>query len=161
AMVGCGFLDIQAGDVIRWHVVAMFAPSFFTGSLISRFGVDRIVFLGGIIFAASAMVALMGLGLTYFYVSLILLGIGWNFGFIGASAMLNAELSATEKPLFQGLNDTVVALGATVASFSSGVLISSFGWAVVAIVLFPFALILVLGALYFGRQYKSQLAPAT
>ncbi|MBL4898083.1 MAG: MFS transporter [Colwellia sp.] len=160
AMVGCGFLDVQAGDVIRWHVVAMFAPSFFTGSLITRFGVERIVLLGGLIFAAAAAVALMGLGLTYFYVSLILLGIGWNFGFIGASAMLNAELSPAEKPLFQGLNDTVVALGATVASFSSGVLVSSFGWAVVAMVLFPFAIILMIGALYYGRQSKSQLEQA-
>jgi predicted MFS family arabinose efflux permease len=154
AMVGCGFLDVQAGDVIRWHVVAMFAPSFFTGSLIKRFGVNWIVAIGGVLLAFSAIIALWGIDLSNFYISLILLGVGWNFGYIGASAMLNAELDASEKPLYQGVNDTAIALGAAMASFSSGVLISSFGWAIVATVLLIFAAITVIGSVFHGWSHK-------
>jgi MFS family permease len=132
----------------------MFAPSFFTGSLIKRFGVNWIVAIGGVLLAFSAIIALWGIDLSNFYISLILLGVGWNFGYIGASAMLNAELDASEKPLYQGVNDTAIALGAAMASFSSGVLISSFGWAIVATVLLIFAAITVIGSVFHGWSHK-------
>ncbi|CAN0600869.1 unnamed protein product, partial [Ectocarpus sp. 12 AP-2014] len=81
AMIGCGFTEAVAGDVIRWHVVAMFAPSFFTGFLIKRFGVHPIALIGLALLIGSSIAALSGLTSTHFYGSLILLGIGWNFGF--------------------------------------------------------------------------------
>ncbi|OBY27657.1 MFS transporter [Leisingera sp. JC1] len=139
AMVGCGFSDVQAGDVIRWHVVAMFAPSFFTGSLITRFGANAIVVTGAVLLALSGLTALAGIELVHFYVSLILLGLGWNFGFVGATTLLNSELLDSEKSLFQGINDTGIALGAALASFSSGLMIASVGWAMIAAVLLGFA----------------------
>ena len=145
AMVGCGHSEGQAGDVIRWHVIAMFAPSFVTGDLIERFGTSRVILAGGGLLLLSAVTAMSGLELGYFYASLILLGIGWNFGFVGATAMLNESLAPPERPLFQGINDTAVALGSTVASFTSGALISGFGWSMVAIAAVPVTCILLLG----------------
>ncbi|AHD02124.1 MFS transporter [Leisingera methylohalidivorans DSM 14336] len=139
AMVGCGFSDVQAADVIRWHVVAMFAPSFFTGSLITRFGANAIVATGAVLLALSGLTALAGIELVHFYVSLVLLGLGWNFGFVGATTLLNSELMDSEKSLFQGINDTGIALGAAIASFSSGLMIASVGWAMIAAALLGFA----------------------
>jgi MFS family permease len=147
AMVGCGFSDAQAGDVIRWHVIAMFAPSFFTGLLISRFGSSTIVTTGAMLLGLSAVAAIAGITLVHFYVSLILLGIGWNFGFVGATAMLTESLDATERPVVQGVNDTGVALASTIASFGSGALISAFDWTTVALASLPVVVAIVLATL--------------
>ncbi|MCZ4282414.1 MFS transporter [Kiloniella laminariae] len=137
AMVSCGFSETQASDVIRWHVIAMFAPSFFTGSLISRYGSARIVACGLFLLGLAGGMAATGIELEYFYISLILLGLGWNFGFIGATNMLSENLLPAERALVQGANDTLVALVATLASFGSGVLISTFDWGAVALAAFP------------------------
>lgn len=134
AMVGCGFSEAVSGDVIRWHVVAMFAPSFFTGFLIKRYGTQRIA-LGGLgLLIISAIVALSGLSALHFYGSLILLGLGWNFGFIGATNMLASVVSEVEKPVVQGANDTVIALASTICAFAAGALVAGYGWAMLAVV---------------------------
>ena len=83
AMVGCGFATAQAADVVSGHVLAMFAPSFFTGSLIGRFGAERVIAAGLVILAAAGAVALAGVSFAHFAVAMVLLGLGWNFGFIG------------------------------------------------------------------------------
>lgn len=145
AMVGCGFSDAQAGDVIRWHVIAMVAPSFFTGMLISRFGSVAIVVAGAGLLALAAAAAIAGVTLAHFYVSLVLLGIGWNFGFVGATAMLAESLAPAERPVVQGVNDTGVALASTLASFGSGALIVAFDWTTVALTSLPIVAALVLG----------------
>ncbi len=137
AMVGCGFADDQAADVIKWHVVAMFAPGFFTGSLIQRFGVSKIIATGMVILAGSAVTAIAGIELSHFYVSLILLGIGWNFGFIGATHLLQTSLNAEEKPLVQGANDTILAIAGSIASLASGALYVGIGWTAIAICVLP------------------------
>ena len=93
AMVGCGFSPDEATLGISWHVMAMFAPSFFTGALISRFGKETIVATGLVLLIGCAIVALSGIHLWQFWTALILLGLGWNFGFIGATAMVAAHLS--------------------------------------------------------------------
>ena len=90
AIVGCGFATAEAADVVSGHVLAMFAPSFFTGHLIARFGVERVIAAGLVILAAAGAVALAGVSLGHFSLALVLLGLGWNFGFIGATAMLAA-----------------------------------------------------------------------
>ncbi|MEM7193931.1 MAG: MFS transporter [Pseudomonadota bacterium] len=134
AMVGHGFSEHNASDVIRWHVIAMFAPGLFTGQLIERFGAHRIILTGMIILVASTAVAAVDHGLLEFYVSLILLGIGWNFGFIGGTSLLQSALSEDERPLVQGTNDTILAIASTVASLFSGVLFAGIGWTWLAII---------------------------
>ena len=134
AMVGCGFSEQTAGDVVRWHIVAMFAPSFFTGFLIKRFGAHIIAMVGLVILIAAAAAAALGLSAMHFYGSLVVLGIGWNFGFIGGTAMLDAAVFEYEKAAVQGLNDTIIALVSTVCAFAAGFVVASLGWAVGAMI---------------------------
>ncbi|MEO1605432.1 MAG: MFS transporter [Pseudomonadota bacterium] len=134
AMVDCGFSEDTASDVVRWHIVAMFAPSFFTGFLIKRFGAQNIAMYGLVMIIAAAVAAALGLSATNFYGSLIVLGIGWNFGFIGATTMLDAAVSEAEKAAVQGANDTIIALVSTLCAFIAGVVVSSLGWAVLALI---------------------------
>ena len=132
AMESFGHEGHHGADVIRWHVIAMFAPGFFTGSLITRFGSIKVISVGFVLLIASAIVALQGSELVYFYSSLILLGVGWNFGFIGSTYLLQSSVSEDERPLIQGVNDTVLAVAASFASLSAGVLYAGFGWATLA-----------------------------
>lgn len=134
AMVGCGFSADTASDVVRWHIVAMFAPSFFTGFLIQRIGAQTIAILGLFIIAGAAGSAALGLSAGHFYGSLILLGLGWNFGFVGATTMLDAALSDAEKAGVQGINDTAIALVSTVCAFVAGFVVSSMGWTLLAVI---------------------------
>jgi MFS family permease len=131
AVVGCGFTKGNAADVVMFHVLAMYAPSFFTGHLIARFGAERIVAIGLAILAACGVVAFAGVELMNFFVALILLGLGWNFGFIGATAMLTASHTPAERGRMQGLNDLIVFGGVTFASLSSGGLMNCAGGTVV------------------------------
>lgn len=127
-MVGHGFHVDQAGDVIRWHVIAMFAPSFVTGFLIKQFGVLRIIAFGLFCLALAAGIAMIDVTLMHFYGSLILLGIGWNFGFIGSTSLLTSALKPDERSAIQGTNETLIAGVSAIASFSSGAIIAGFGW---------------------------------
>lgn len=152
AVVGCGFTKGDAADIVTAHVLAMYAPSFFTGHLIARFGAERIVAIGLTILAAAGAVAIAGIDLANFFVALVLLGLGWNFGFIGATTMLTAQQAPEEKGRLQGLNDLVVFGGVTLASFSSGGLMNcsggsvQAGWQAVNFAMLPF-LVLAGGAL--------------
>lgn len=134
AMIGCGFGEDTASDVIRWHIVAMFAPSFFTGFLIQRFGAQTIALCGLAMIVVSALMAATGLSATHFYGSLIVLGLGWNFGFIGATTMLATAAKDSEKAAVQGINDTLIALVSTICAFAAGLVISNLGWALLAII---------------------------
>lgn len=144
AVVGCGFTTGNAADVVTAHVLAMFAPSFFTGHLIARFGVERIVAAGMVILAGAGAVALMGVELEHFFIALVLLGIGWNFGFIGATTMLASAHGAHERGRMQGMNDLIVFGGVTFASLASGGLMNCSGgsaeqgWIAVNIAMLPF-----------------------
>jgi len=131
AVVGCGFTKGNAADVVMAHVLAMYAPSFFTGHLIVRFGAERIVGVGLAILVASGAVALAGVDLFNFFGALILLGLGWNFGFIGATAMLTASHTVAERGRMQGMNDFIVFGGVTLASLSSGGLMNCAGGTIV------------------------------
>ncbi|NCU21902.1 MFS transporter, partial [Candidatus Falkowbacteria bacterium] len=145
AVVGCGFDQGDAADIVSAHVLAMYLPSFFTGHLIARFGREVIVGLGLIILAASGAVALTGVELEKFYLALILLGVGWNFGFIGATAMLTSAHAPEERGHVQGINDFVVFGGVFLASLSSGSLMNcspagtaEAGWQAVNLAMLPF-----------------------
>lgn len=147
AVVGCGFTTANAADVVSAHVLAMFIPSFFTGHLIVRFGVEKIVGLGLVILAAAGVVALIGVDLGHFFVALILLGVGWNFGFIGATTMLASAHKPEERGRVQGLNDMIVFGCVTLASLASGGLMNCMGgstqegWSLVNLAMVPFLLL--------------------
>ncbi|MFZ5962973.1 MFS transporter [Thalassococcus sp. BH17M4-6] len=144
AVVGCGFDKSNAADVVTGHVLAMFAPSFFTGHLIARFGTERVVAAGLLILAGAGAVALSGVELGHFFVALILLGLGWNFGFIGATTMLAEAHAPHERGRMQGMNDLLVFGGVTLASLSSGGLMNCSGgtaqqgWTAVNLAMVPF-----------------------
>ncbi|MEM6727896.1 MAG: MFS transporter [Pseudomonadota bacterium] len=132
AMIACGFTENTASDVIRWHIVSMFAPSFFTGFLIQRFGAQTIAMAGLATIIAAAASAASGISALHFYGALIMLGVGWNFAFIGATTMLSASVSEEEQSAVQGANDTIIALVSTICAFASGLVISTLGWAILA-----------------------------
>ena len=150
AVVGCGYSPGDAANVVSAHVIAMFLPSFFTGHLISRYGEELIVCVGLFLLAFAGIVALSGVQLENFYIALIFIGLGWNFGFIGATTLLTNSHSETERGRIQGMNDLFVFGGVTVASFSSGGLMNCTGgdhltgWTSVNLAIFP--LLLIAGA---------------
>ena len=163
AMVGCGHTVGEAALGIQWHVLAMFAPSFFTGHLIARFGKIAITALGLVLIAASGLLALAGLELLHFWGSLILLGVGWNFGFIGATAMVTDAYTPAERAKVQALNDFLVFGTVAVASFGSGRLLNTSGWETINTLMLPLiAVVLVmLGWLTLHRRRATASATVT
>lgn len=161
AVVGCGFETGDAANVVTAHVLAMYAPSFVTGHIIAWIGVRKVVALGLVILAASGAVAMAGVELEHFFVALILLGVGWNFGFVGATTMLASAHSPQERGRMQGLNDLIVFGGVTMASFSSGGLMNcsggsvEAGWQAVNLAMLPF-LIAAGGALIWLAMRPSE-----
>ena len=145
AMVGHGHSHDHSTLGIQWHVMAMFAPSIITGSLIARFGKETIVAAGLLILVACGAVALAGYDLMHFWGSLVLLGIGWNFGFIGATAMVTDTYAPHEKNKAQGLNDFILFGSVAVASFMSGLTLNAYGWEFLNWVIFPVVAVCFLG----------------
>lgn len=152
AVVGCGFTTDNANDIVSAHVLAMFAPSFFTGHLITRFGVTRIMSIGLVLLGVAGGVALMGVALENFFIALVLLGFGWNFAFIGATSLLAGTHAPHERGKAQGLNDMMVFGCVTLASLASGGLMNCSGgdavegWSAVNLAMVPL-LALAAGAL--------------
>lgn len=156
AMVGCGHSVGEAAMGIQWHVLAMFVPSFFTGKLIARYGKRPVTALGLLMIGAAGVLALMGLDIFHFWGSLILLGVGWNFGFIGATALLTECYRPSERAKVQALNDFLVFGTVAVASFGSGQLLHSAGWNGINIGMLPLvAVVLVLLGLHSQRRAKA------
>jgi len=147
AVVGCGYTQNNAADVVSAHVVAMFLPSFFTGHLINRFGVTKIISIGLVLLTAAGLVNLSGVLLGNFFIGLVLIGVGWNFGFIGATTMLATSHSPSERGKVQGLNDLFVYGFVTFASIASGALMNcsgatpADGWSSVNLAMIPFLIL--------------------
>ncbi len=137
AMKMCGLTVSDSNFGIQWHIVAMYGPSFFTGSLIARFGAPVIVALGLSLEAVGAMIGLSGVTAMHFWATLIVLGIGWNFSFIGASALVLETHRPQERNKVQAFNDFLVFGVMAVGSFSSGQLLANYGWSAVNKVVFP------------------------
>ena len=137
AIVGCGLGQNNAALGIQWHVMAMFGPSYVTGHLIARYGKELVIAIGMGLLALCAAVALAGVDLANFWGALILLGVGWNFGFIGSTAMLTETYRPEEKNTVQGLNDFLVFGSVALASLSSGRLYATVGWERLNIYVFP------------------------
>jgi MFS family permease len=128
AMHLCGLSQETANLGLQWHVIAMYAPSFFTGRLITRFGAPRVVTAGLALIAAAAAVGLLGVDVAHFWLTLVLLGVGWNFGFVGASALVLECHRPEEKARVQSLNDFIVFGTMAFGSFLSGGLLTEYGW---------------------------------
>jgi MFS family permease len=128
AMKVCGFGYPQAADVIMWHVIAMFAPGFFTGSLLRRYGRERVMLAGCALMLVTVGVAHAGLTYWHFWIALFTLGLGWNFMFTGATALLTSTYRPAEKARVQGVNDLAVFLTMITSSAASGALLSATGW---------------------------------
>lgn len=153
AMHISGHSQESANLGLQWHVIAMYAPSFFTGNLIARFGAGRVSILGLVLTGLSAAVGLAGVDVAHFWVALILLGLGWNFGFLGASALVLECHRPEEKTRVQSFNDFIVFGLMAIGSFSSGGLLSAYGWDTVLWVSFvPLALATVALAVAMKRN---------
>ena len=144
AMIGCGFTKGDASWVIQWHVLAMFVPSFFTGQLIKKFGAEKITALGMLMLMLAAGAGLAGISFGHFAVALMILGLGWNFGFIGGTTMLTDTYRPSERGKVQAANDFGISLLMVIASSSSGVILAELGWAAVPLALFPPAAVALL-----------------
>ncbi len=137
AMKMCGLTVSDSNFGIQWHIVAMYGPSFFTGSLIARFGAPRIVALGLALEAVAAMIGLSGITAPHFWATLFVLGVGWNFAFVGASALVLETHRPQERNKVQAFNDFLVFGMMAIGSFSSGQLLAHYGWNAVNWVVFP------------------------
>src|SRR5262249_32321138 len=137
AMVDCGHSVTDATLGLQWHMLAMFGPSFFTGSLIQRFGVNRIVLTGLALILLSALTGMAGITVAHFWTALILLGLGWNFAFIGATTMVTKCHRLEERNKVQAFNDFLIFGSMAIGSFASGKLLATLGWIVVNEVVIP------------------------
>lgn len=137
AMKMCGLSVSDSNFGIQWHIVAMYGPSFFTGALIARFGAPMIVALGLSLEAAGAAIGLSGITAMHFWATLFVLGFGWNFSFIGASALVLETHRPQERNKVQAFNDFLVFGVMALGSFSSGQLLANYGWSAVNLVVFP------------------------
>lgn len=140
AMVMCNHSVTDATLGLQWHVLGMYAPSFFTGALIARFGLERVTGLGFALIIVAAGIGIAGISLWHFWIGLALLGVGWNFAFIGATTMVTHCHRPNERNKVQAFNDFLVFGSMAIGSFSSGQLLASFGWATVNEVVFPVVL---------------------
>jgi predicted MFS family arabinose efflux permease len=145
AMIGCGHSVTDATLGIQWHVLAMYGPSFVTGSLIARFGVERITALGLVLIALAAAVGVAGISVAHFWTDLVLLGLGWNLAFIGATTMVTQCHRPEERNKVQSFNDFLIFGSMAVSSFSSGQMLAYLSWPAINEVVFP--TVLVAGAL--------------
>ncbi|MGM4931479.1 MFS transporter [Tardiphaga sp. 619_E2_N8_5] len=162
AMKLCGLTLSDSNFGLQWHIVAMYGPSFFTGSLIARFGASKVVAAGLALEAIAAVIGIAGISAMHFWVCLVVLGLGWNFGFIGASALVLETHRAQERNKVQAFNDFLVFGLMAIGSFSSGQLLANYGWPTVNAVVFP-PVILGLVALImagFVKRRASQQAAA-
>jgi MFS family permease len=148
AMELCGISRVHSNYGIEMHVVAMYAPSFFTGRLISRFGAPNVIFAGLLLIALAALAGLSGDSVSHFWIALVLLGVGWNFGFLGASALVLTCHTPAEAPRVQSINDFVVFGAMVIGSFASGGLLSIYGWSLVSSLILPPVLLAAVGVLW-------------
>ena len=160
AMKMCGLSVSDSNFGIQWHIVAMYGPSFFTGSLIARFGAPKVVATGLLLEAAAASIGLSGITSLHFWTTLIVLGLGWNLSFVGASALVLETHRPQERNKVQAFNDFLVFGMMAVGSFSSGQLLANYGWSAVNTVVFPPVLLglAVLAVVSFAKR-RAALQP--
>jgi MFS family permease len=160
AMGFCGYPFAASADVIMWHVIAMFAPSFVTGRIIERIGVLTVTLTGAALMVICVMVALSGQAVTHFQLSLILLGLGWNFMYVGGSTLLTQTYRPSEKAKVQGVHDLLVFCTTATTSFTSGVLVKTQGWELLNQVSLLPIVVAVIGMAWLVTQRGFAVRPA-
>ncbi len=158
AMRACDHPVDDAGFVIQWHVVGMFAPSFFTGHLISRFGLVKIMLSGAILLLFAVASALHGITILNFMVSMFLLGLGWNFLFVGGSTLLTEVHTPSERGKTQAAHDFMVFATTALGSFLSGQLLFNFGWERVNLMALPLIITVTLLVIWFAFIRRAEEA---
>jgi len=141
AMIGCAHGEGDAALAIQWHIVAMYLPGFFTGPLIARFGVYPVMMLGMLMLAGCGAVSMTGVSIAHFNTAMILLGLGWNLAFVGATTLVSEGLRPAERTRIQGINDFIVFSCTALASLAAGRVLAQFGWATLNMAIFPFVAI--------------------
>ncbi len=150
AMMACQHPFSDAAFVIQWHVIAMFAPSFFTGTLIKRYGVINVMLAGVVLNLGCIGVALAGLAVANFWMAMVLLGVGWNFMFVGGTTLLTECHAPSERAKAQGANDLAIFITMAVTSLSSGLLFTLQGWKLMNQLAVPFLLLTGAAMLWFA-----------
>ena len=158
AMVDCKHPFSDAAFVIQWHFIAMFAPSFVTGMLIRRFGLMTILFAGVVLNAGCVAVALAGLEVANFWLALVLVGVGWNFLFVGATNLLTECHTPAERAKVQGVNDAAIFVMLVVSSLSSGALFTFQGWQAMNASAVPFLAITGIAILWLAMRRRPPAA---
>ncbi len=159
AMLAKGFNMGQVAIIMQWHVLGMFVPSFFTGSLIARLGLYRILMAGAGVLLLSSASAASGTSFSHFWVALVLLGIGWNFLFVGGSVMLAGTHSEAERGKVQGVNDLIVLSLVAIGSLLAGTLLHLWGWVVLNLVMVPLVMVVVLTLCVWQVRSSQSAAP--
>ena len=158
AMKLCGHSVADSNLAIEFHVIAMYLPSFITGSLISRFGAGKVILAGMVLIVLAAVAGLAGQTVYHFWADMILVGLGWNFGFIGATALVTETHRPAERTKVQSFNDFLVFGTMVVGSFSSGRVLADFGWDMVNELVFPLVFVGIAALLWFRRSQKVRAA---
>nr|WP_133153967.1 MFS transporter [Vibrio lentus] len=159
AMIGCGFDFTKAAGVIEWHVLGMFVPAFFTGSLIEKFGSRMMILAGGVLFVVSIAINIHGVSILHFRAALVVLGVGWNFMFIAATGLFSQSYQAQNKAKAQAFNEFVVFGCVTVTALLSGWLESTVGWQNLNVYVLPFVLAVILLFAFSARKSRIQKQP--
>jgi MFS family permease len=154
----CGLPYADAAFVISSHVVAMFAPSFFTGSLIKRFGVLTVMFTGALLNLVSIGVALSGISIEHFWMALVALGLGWNFLYIGGTTLLTDTYRPEERAKAQGTNDQAIFIMMAISSFTSGLTVTSSGWERVNLFALPLVALVAAAIVWYGLHTRTAKA---
>jgi MFS family permease len=154
AILGCGLPTANITPVIQWHVVGMFAPSFFTGNLIKRYGAPRIMRIGFILLLGHVTITLLGAEFLHFLSALILLGVGWNFAFIGGTTLLTTTYRPAEQFKVQAINEFSIAGLVAFATLSSGWLYDRFGWITLNLSVVPFLLLALLAVISIEKRMR-------
>jgi MFS family permease len=158
AMHLCGIAPAYSNDGLELHIIAMYLPSFFTGRLVARYGAPNIILAGLALIAAAAATGLAGITLQHFWAALVLLGLGWNFGWVGASALVVASHAPEEGPRVQSINDFFVFGSMVIGSFVSGSLLTAYGWSVVSGLILPPVVLAAGGVLWLRHAGRAKVA---
>jgi MFS family permease len=156
AMQACGHPYGDAALIISSHVVGMFAPSFFTGALIKRFGVLRVMFAGAMLNLVSIGIALSGVAVAHFWWALVLLGVGWNFLYIGGTTLLTETYRPEERAKAQGTNDQAIFIMMAISSFSSGLTVTTSGWERVNLFALPLVALIAIAIIWFALHQRAR-----
>jgi MFS family permease len=160
AMQVCGHPFGDAAFVISSHVVAMFAPSFITGTLIRRAGTLPVMFTGALLNFAAIGVGLSGISVAHFWLALVLLGVGWNFLYIGGTTLLTTTYRPEERAKVQGANDQTIFIVMAVSSFTSGMTVTAAGWERVNFVAVPLVVVVAVAIVWYALYQRAHKAAA-